>query len=86
MKKVLCGAILYEVTIFGPVAQWIEQLPSKQWVVGSIPARATKKITASRFRLAYFFGSPGMAYVEVASLRFGIRRLCRLPDLRPGLW
>ena len=26
---------------FGPVAQWIEQLPSKQWVVGSIPARAT---------------------------------------------
>ena len=27
--------------MFGPVAQWIEQLPSKQWVVGSIPARAT---------------------------------------------
>ena len=26
---------------FGPVAQWIEQLPSKQLVVGSIPARAT---------------------------------------------
>ena len=25
----------------GPVAQWIEQLPSKQLVVGSIPARAT---------------------------------------------
>ena len=29
------------VNFFGPVAQWIEQLPSKQWVVGSIPARAT---------------------------------------------
>ena len=26
---------------YGPVAQWIEQLPSKQLVVGSIPARAT---------------------------------------------
>ena len=24
----------------GPLAQWIEQLPSKQWVAGSIPARA----------------------------------------------
>ena len=27
--------------MFGPVAQWIEQLPSKQWVVGSIPPRTT---------------------------------------------
>ena len=33
--------ILYKSTCFGPVAQWIEQLPSKQLVVGSIPARAT---------------------------------------------
>ena len=33
--------ILYKSTYFGPVAQWIEQLPSKQLVVGSIPARAT---------------------------------------------
>ena len=28
-------------TMCGPVAQWIEQLPSKQWVVGSIPPRTT---------------------------------------------
>ena len=27
-------------TKIGPVAQWIEQLPSKQLVAGSIPARA----------------------------------------------
>ena len=33
--------ILYKSTSSGPVAQWIEQLPSKQLVVGSIPARAT---------------------------------------------
>ena len=32
---------IIEMQNFGPVAQWIEQLPSKQWVVGSIPARAT---------------------------------------------
>ena len=36
---------------FGPVAQWIEQLPSKQLVVGSIPARATIFFAIEVFRL-----------------------------------
>ena len=36
---------------YGPVAQWIEQLPSKQLVVGSIPARATIFFAFELFRL-----------------------------------
>ena len=35
---------------YGPVAQWIEQLPSKQLVVGSIPARATIFLPFSKKR------------------------------------
>ncbi len=43
----------------GPVAQWIEQLPSKQWVVGSIPPRTAKKIISQPILgWLYFFGSP----------------------------
>ena len=28
-----------------PVAQWIEQLPSKQWAVGSNPTRDSTKLS-----------------------------------------
>ena len=43
----------------GPVAQWIEQLPSKQWVVGSIPPRTAKKIISqTKIGWLYFFGTP----------------------------
>ena len=31
-----------------PVAQWIEQLPSKQWVVGSNPSRDATDMAEGR--------------------------------------
>ena len=67
MTKCHIGSILYNVQ-YGPVAQWIEQLPSKQWVVGSIPPRTTiffarmgKKHEAVRLR---FMARNAASYTE----------------------
>ena len=51
LTKADSGTILYKRQ--GPVAQWIEQLPSKQWVVGSIPPRTTNtnNLKTSELRL-----------------------------------
>lgn len=38
MKKPLIEKLCYSGGVFGRVAQWIEQLPSKQSVAGSSPA------------------------------------------------
>lgn len=40
-KEMITGSNPVRSTIYGSVAQRIEQLPSKQLVVGSNPARAT---------------------------------------------
>ena len=42
LAKIVFGEYIENIIKYdGPVAQRIEQLPSKQLVVGSIPARAT---------------------------------------------
>ena len=73
------------VNFFGPVAQWIEQLPSKQWVVGSIPARATKKNSSQSFDWLIFFGSPAKRDFGLPSLMLRLSELIAPRQSPPGL-
>ena len=47
----------------GPVAQWIEQLPSKQLVAGSIPARAAIFFALMPENALYFRAAVSKSFV-----------------------
>ena len=69
----------------GPVTQWIEELPSKQLVAGSSPARATIQKYAGQMVGFLFAVNPLAADKFTVSLIFSVFFLGKIKFFQNGI-